>query len=143
MGFTFITGSTGLIRAAVDGISFPPSATMRLYVAAGITTEGSNGFPNNEEAAELGAIEDDLTNGLVDALFVAAVTADGRRDFHLYAHPDNQLDQWTRRLSESHVHHVLKFSRADDPEHSFYEILRDEAESADADRRTVDELSAY
>ena len=140
MGYTFMTGSIGVIRAVVGDISFPPSTTACLRVAAQITTEGRNGFPDNEEAAQLGEIEDDLTNGLIEGLFFAAVTAEGRRDFHLYATPESDIGVWGRRLRDSHLHHELMFFRNQDPDHKLYEILRDEGAAANADRQIIDEL---
>jgi hypothetical protein len=141
MGFTFMTGSVGIIRAIISGLSFPSSTTTCIRVATQITTEGKNGFPDGEESAQLSAIEEDLINGLLDGLFVASVTADGRRDFHMYAHPESDIDQWARRLLGAHPHHDLTFFRNEDPDHRLYDILQRECAAANSDRQTVDALT--
>lgn len=140
MGFTCITGSVGTIRAAISGVSFPAKTTLYIRVEAQITTEGTNGFPDSEEAAQLSAIETDLTTGLIDGLLVASVTADGHRDYHLYAHTESDIERWGRRLIDSHPRHDLAIFRNEDPDHKLYVILQREGEEANTDRQTVDEL---
>jgi hypothetical protein len=99
--------------------------------------EGQNEGPQRTSEA----VNQGQTDGLIDGLFVAAVTADGRRDFHLYASPQSDVEQWVRRVFESHPHHTTTFFRNEDPDHHLYEILQREGKAANADRQTVDALS--
>ena len=117
-GPLFVRVHEGVGRLAEDG-SFPD----QVGIAVPLHSPNEHGLPTDDEAQELGEIEDrivELLEGGCQTIHVATITTGGMREFVLYTKDEETVNEGFSHLKETVSTHELQLMIQPDPEWSVY-----------------------
>jgi hypothetical protein len=100
-----------------------PELPVRLGVTATFNHPNEHGFCSADEGAQLGAIEDRLTDGLLGARAAypaLVITVDGRREYVFFARDKAAASRVVDALKVSTTTHTLVYGFLDDPQWASY-----------------------